>query len=498
MLRKTVKELGFHSLLYMVGGLASSLASIVLLPVYTRYLSPEDYGIIEIIDSIRSLLIVILLAGFVPATAKFYKSSESLDEQKAVVGTSFWFICISSLLWSLGLFFFNRTASRLLLGEASLAVFINLGIVLLFFQAMLTTGNNYLNIQKKSKLFLVASLLKLVLNIGANLLFIVVMHLGAKGMLYGELLSTGVVGLWLIIYVGRHNSFPLRLSMLRSMMKFGLPFIPNALSSSLMHRVDRYLLRELGSLSDVGIYGLGYRFPFMLNFLILGSFGRIWNAAAMYEIAKQEHYQRTFAKITTYFMTLYVVCQYSMIVMAPTMIKIIAAPDYFEAWKIVQIVGLGMCLYSFHQFFIIGAFIKNKTWYLPIAYTLSAAVNIALNWLLIPRYGYIAAAWTTVATYAVFSFSGYALFQKIYPIPFEFRRLTVLFVLGSALALLNNLYFFPDAVLECLKELVFAAAFPLILLISPYLNCEERGSLREELHKIHPGLAALYSTLRRS
>lgn len=493
MLRKTVKELGFHSLIYMAGGIASTLASIILLPVYTRFLTTTDYGILEIIDNIRGQLVVILLAGLVPAMAKFYKEADSEDAQKEVIGTAWSFIFSSGLIWLICLFLFDKPSASFLLGNVEFVLYIDLGIILLFIQVIFTTGNTYLNIRKQSKLFLIVSLIKLCLNIGANLYFIVVLRLGAKGMLFGELLSSGLVGIFLAGYLVARNGIHFRVHILGRMLKFGLPFIPNLFSAGLMHSADRSVLRpRWPSVSDIGIYGLGYRFPFMLNFLILGSFGQIWNASVMYEVAKQEDHKKTYAKVTTYFMTVYVVCQYILVVMAPTVIKILAAPEYFQAWIIVQIVGLGMCFYTFHQFFTTGAFIKSKTWYLPISYTVSALLNIVLNWYFLPKYSYIAAAWDTVITYLTFSVVGFFIFRKIYPIPFEFRRLAFLFSTGIVLVLISNALHIQNSVLECAKGIVFAALLPLILLFGPYLDQDERESLQEELQKIHPNLAFLY------
>lgn len=496
MLRKTVKELGFHSLIYMLGGIASSIASIILLPVYTRFLSTADYGILEIIDNMRGQLIVILLAGFMPAMAKFYKEADSEDEQKKVVGTSFCFILFASLIWLICLFLFDKPAARFLLGHVDLILYIDLGIVLLFIQAMFTTGNTYLNIRKQSKLFLVVSLIKLCLNIGANLYFIVGLRLGAKGMLLGELVSSGLIGIFVAGYLITQNGLPFRFKFLARMLKFGLPFIPNFFSAALMHGADRSVLRpRWPSVSNIGIYGLGYKFPFMLNYLLLYSFGRIWNASVMYEVAKQENYQRTYAKVTTYFMTLYIVCQYVIVVMAPTIVKVLAAPEYFEAWRVVQIVGLGVCFYSLHNFFITGAYIKSKTWYLPISHILAAFVNIVLNWYLLPQYGYLAAAWNTVITYFLFSALNFFLFRKVYPIPFEFRRLGFIFGAGILLALLSNALHIQNSILEFAKQLVFSAILPLILLFGTYLSLDEKESLREELHKIHPKLAGVYTRI---
>lgn len=488
MLKKTLRELSYHSLIYLLGGLASSFASIALLPVYTRYLSPEDYGVIEVIDSMRSLLIVVLLAGFVPAMAKFFQTNDDTKNREEVVVTSLFFVLSSAFLWSAILFLCNDTISLKIFGSVDLVYFVNLGTTLLFLQAILTTGETYLNIQKQSKKFLTISLTKLSLNISANLYFIIWCKMGAKGMLIGELLSTGAVAGYLLINIVSNNQLSIRLPLLKKMLLFGLPFIPNTLCASLMHRVDRYLLAEFTSLAAIGIYGLGYRFPFMLNFLLLGSFGRIWNSSIMYEIERQDDALANYSKIAKYFITLYVFSQFALAVLAPSIVSILAAPDYYEAWKVVQIVALGMCFYSLHQFFTIGAFTKSKTWLLLLPYLLSAIVNIVLNYYLLPRFGYLAAAWSTVITYFIFSVSSYFIFRKILPVPFDILKIISLFLMAICLVLLNNFFMTDSFTVELLKELSILVLLPLILIKSPYFDQNEKGHLRETAINFHPTL----------
>lgn len=495
MLRKTVQELGTHSFIYFLGGTASALASILLLPVYTRFLLKADYGILEIIDSSRYLLSYLLMAGFMPALAKFFHNADSEETQRAIVGTVLWCIFGLTGLWGISLFLYDTSLAKVLLGGAEFVIYIDLGIFLLLIQVILTTGENYLNIHKRSRLFLLASLSKLGLNVGTNLYGVVYLRLGAKGMLYGELLSTGIISSCLTLYIIRQNGLRFRRTLLAPMLKFGVPFIPNMLSAVLMHRVDRYLLQKFTTLSDVGIYGLGYKFPFMLNALLLDSFGRIWYSSVMYDVARQEDFQKMYAKITTYVVTLYVVCQYVLAVMASTVIKILAAPEYFAAWEIVQIVSLGLCFYSIYNFFVIGAYIKSYTWFLPISHLLAACINIGLNWYFLPRYGYIAAAWNTVLTYFSFSVLNFLIFRKKYPIPYEFGRLGVLFGTGIVLVVLNNLFTIQHSGLEALKQICFAAILPLILILGPYLDHAEKEGLYQELAKRAPKLAGIYARI---
>jgi len=492
MLLKIIKELGTHSLIYLSGSMVTILSSILLLPVYTRF-----YGILEIVDSIRGMLIIVMLAGFVPAMAKFYKTADTKDKQKEIISTSFWFILLSGFVWVMSLWAYDKTLAGLFFSDKELFIYIDLALALLFIEALIMVGINYLNIEKRSKASVIWTLSRLFLNIGANIYFIVFLRLGAKGMLYGNLLSSAAICIFLTIYWSTKNGLSFKFGILGRMLNFGLPFIPSTFCASLMHRVDRYLLQRLTSLSDVGLYGLGYKFPFMLNSLMLTSFGYIWNASILYEIAEQKDCYKIYAKIATYFITIFIICQYGLAVMAPTVVKLLAAPEYYEAWPIVQIVGLGLCFYCFHSFFVIGAFIKTKTWFLPISYTIAALVNIVLNCYFLPRYGYISAAWVTVITYFIFSFFGFVVFRQFYPIPFEFGRLGFLLFTSISLVIVCNTLYFQNGILQFFKQVGFLITLPLILLFSSFLDQDERDKLYEISFKICPKAAMVSDHFRK-
>jgi len=484
MLRNTLKELSFHSLVYLLGTAASVLSSLILLPIYTRFLTPTDYGVLEIIDNLRSQLLVVILAGLVPAMAKFYKDTDVVAERQMAISTACLFITGFGGLWLGVLLFMNAPIAQFLFGERELILYVNLGAWLLFLQAQFTVGNTYLNIRKKSQLAVTSALFRLGGNVALNLYFIVYLKMGARGMLWGELISSGGITIFVSGYLLYQNGVHFNIRLLRRMLRFGLPFIPNIFAAALMHGADRSLLRPWWpSVAALGIYGLGYKFPFMLNTLLHGSFGQIWGASVMYDVAKQPDAPHTYAKITTYFMTLYILCQYTLSILAPTVVRVLAAPEYFQAWHIIQIVSLGMCCYTIHQFFSIGAYIMGKTWYLPIAYIVAAITNISLNWYFLPRYGAIAAAWNTAITYALFSVVGFSIFRKIYPIPFEFSRLASLLGTGIALAFLSNILYFQNGFFECAKEIIFVIIFPILVFFGPYLDSDEKATLQKELLK---------------
>lgn len=494
-LSQIVKEIGQHSLIYSLGWFANSFASIALLPVYTRFLTRVDYGVLEMVDLIRGMVLIFIVSGFVPAMARFFHNSQDENEQKEVISTAIWFGLFSSIVWvSIGRFF-HRPLGAFLLGTSEMSHYIDLGFIWLLLESLFNISSNYFNIIRRSQTFVFYSTAKLVINIVLNLWFIVGLEMGAAGMLMGNIFALSIICPLVILHCFHDNGRRLNGRLMWEMLLFGLPFIPALVSASLMHSADRYLLRTYEALAVVGIYGIGYRFPFMLNSLLNACFSRVWNSSMMYEVAKHPAAKYEYARIATYYTTLFCLAQYALAILSPMVIRVLAAPEYFEAHRVVQIVCLGMCFYCLHPFFAIGAYIKKRTRLLPYAYIVATAVNILLNMALIPRIGYFGSAWASVATYFCFSLVGYWVFRRIYFIPFEFGRLAFLFGTGIFLGCLNSIWSLDQVWLETIKEAGFVMAFPLALLVFPFLKPGEREKLFQALNRLSPVLARGFQAL---
>src|SRR5690606_5140651 len=262
-------------------------------------------------------------------------------------------------------------------------------------------------------------------------------------------------------------------------------------------RVDRYLLEMFTSLSAVGIYGIGYKLPFMMGSLLMASFGRIFGTSAQYEIARQEGSARIFSKIATYFFIVLAIAEFSLGIMSTTVLRILTVPAYYPAAHVIQILAAGVCIYSLHSFFLVAAVIKNKTWHLPFSYFIAAATAVLLNYLLLPRFGYIAAAWVMCVSYTVFSTTLYFTLNRFYPIPFEFRRMGLLFLAGVGAMLAGNAVTFSGFLPELAKQAVLLCVLPGIVLFTSFLKREETQEIVDALRRYLPSVAAWYARVRR-
>jgi len=444
------------------------------------------------LDFTRGLLYIIILTGIGQAIGKFYNDAESPEKRRVVMSTTLWFSVVSAIFWVLITLSIDDKISLFLLGSEDLKGYVDLFVIALLFEILMMISLRYYQVEKLSVVFVSINIIRLILNILLNLIFIIVFGMGAKGMLYGNLISVSIVGSYVTVFCFYKNGIRWAPDLFRGMIKFGIPLVPAMLCATLMHGADRYILRHFLTLEIVAIYSLGYKFPFMLNTLITESFQRIWGLSTMFTISREDNAEELYGRIATYFLSICIFAQFSLGLMAPTVMKIMVASSYYKAYHVVPVVALAISFYCLHNFFVIGAYIKKRTSLLPISYGVSCILNVGLNWYLVPIYGHMASAWISVVTYLMFSAVAFLIYRRIYPINFEYKRLCLLFIYAIGLGVINYQIVFENFVLEFAKEITFILTFLVLILFGPFLREDERLMIVKLMNKASARVRELF------
>src|SRR5262249_10247322 len=176
---------------------------------------------------------------------------------------------------------------------------------------------------------------------------------------------------------------------------FGAPLILTSSAAFIINFSDRFFLRHFGTISDVGIYALGYKFGYMLSLLVVQPFDMIWQAR-LYEIRKLPDSGRVFARLFEYYSFFLIVSALALSICIREVVRVISAPQFHSAYKVVPVVALAYIFQGTNRFFLAGAYIAKKTMPLATVGIVCATVNLALNLALIPAFGMLGAAWSTV------------------------------------------------------------------------------------------------------
>ena len=208
-----LKRLGKHSAIYGLGGLVSRILAVLLLPLYTHYLSTSDYGQIETLIALVTVLTIVLQFGIGSAFFRFYFDADDHDGRRLVLRTSFWFTMTMATLGLVLLVAFATPIAEWLFDDASAANLVRASAVALWAQLNYMQLTNLFRVEERSVAFVLASLSNVLLTVGATLLLVVVLDKGPQGVIVGNFAGTLVVYLALLGYrreqLGLQLSWPL-------------------------------------------------------------------------------------------------------------------------------------------------------------------------------------------------------------------------------------------------------------------------------------------------
>ncbi len=466
-----LRRLGKHSAIYGLGGLVSRILAVFLLPLYTRYLSTSDYGQIETLIALVTVLTIVLQFGISSAFFRFYFDASDAAGRRLVLRTSFWFTMTMATLGLVVVVALAEPISQWLFGDAGAANLVRASGVALWAQMNYAQLTNLFRVEERSVAFVLASLTNVFVTVGATVLLVVVLDEGPLGVIVGNFTGTLLVYLALLGYRREQLGLQLSRPLLRQMNHFGLPLVPSALLLWVTNFSDRFFLVKLTDTSEVGLYSVGVRIASAMV-LLLTAFRMAWPAFA-YSIESDEEAKRTYAWVLTYLVLVTTWIATALTLLSPWIVEWLAAPKFASASRVVG--PLAFAAVSFGGFIVISIGIgrARRTQFNWVITGVAAAVNVTLNLALIPPYGMMGAAIATVAAYTVM-FAGMAWWaQRLFPVPYQWRRVLTAVGAGVVLTVAGKLV---DAGLPLCVGLVLL--YPLLLLLLGFTVPAERARLR--------------------
>jgi O-antigen/teichoic acid export membrane protein len=474
-----LRRLGRHSAIYGIGGLVSRLIAVVLLPVYTRYLTPADYGKIETLVALTFVMALLLRAGITTAFFRFYFDAEDDAGRLRVLRTSFWFTMGGATLGLLLLVALADPVSQLLFGSTDSANLVRASGVALWATVNYEQLTSLFRVEERSTAFVAASLVNIAITIGATLLLVVVLDKGPIGVIVGNFTGTLVVYLSLLGFRREQLGLELDRGLLRQMNTFGLPLVPSALFLWVTNLSDRFFLVKLADVAEAGLYSVAVRIASAM-ILLLTAFRMAWPAFA-YSIKDDDEARRTYAYVLTYLTALASWVALGLTALAPWIVGLLASDAFAESADVVGPLAFSTVAYAAYVVITIGVGRSRRTQFNWIVTGIGAIVNVTLNLVLIPHIGMMGAAIATLASYTAMAIGMSLRAQRVFPVPYQWRR--VVLAAGAA-ALLAGAGAILDGGLAVQIGLV--AVYPLVLVATGFLEPVERRRLRSLVGRARP------------
>jgi O-antigen/teichoic acid export membrane protein len=481
--QRPLRDLVKHTLVYGSGYVTMAAVSLVLTPVYTHYLNPSQFGLLALMLVLYGLMTQVYDLGFTNSVGRFFFDSTDeggeggLGEMRT---TSVLFMVVYGGFLTAALWLLAPEVSDLLTQTDRYAELVRIVSITLYAEALAIPPLTLIRMQERSRLYVGITVVRFAATLGLNLLFVVVLHEGVRGILLGSAISAGGVLLFLAPeYLHAARRRPSR-QILRQMLAFGLPFFPVLVSAWLIDASDRYLLELFRTRTEVGEYALAYRIGQVMQ-IAVAAFSMGW-APLRYRIYERSDAKDVYRRLTTYYVIAVTILGVGVGAFAPEIVAAIAPASYEDAAPVVPLILLAYAIYGLFLMMVTGMGITKQT--VPMAWigAAGAIANVGINLLVIPRWGMEGAATTTILAYAIMVAGAWFYSQRVYPIPYEWGRMFVvasiaIVAVGVAI-LVSPSNWALDSLLALVGWLCFLAALVATKAVRPAELTSALGGLR--------------------
>ncbi len=427
----SIKRLGKETLIYGTSTVLARLLNFCLVPFYTYYLLPGDYGIIATTFAVIALLNVIFLFGMDQSYLRFASEHEPKTDvfQHCFYGVLLNGAVLSGLLW----LFANPFAALIGIGAQN-GYLVHLAVWILLLDVLNMIPFTKLRLERRPWYFAGVRTASIVVNVLGNIFFIAVLRKGISAILWANIFAslTSLVLLSPVVWKELRTQKPhFQKELARGMLKFAWPFVPSGLASLLISVIDKPILVHLVGLNEVGIYQANFKIGVFMM-LLVSMFDQAWRPFFLAH-AKEPDAKQTFARVLTCFAALGTWFLLGLSFLMPPIIQSnllgnfhLISPNYWAGLHIIPLVLTGYFCYGLYVNFMVGPVITKKTHILLWITLLGAVVSITTNLTLVPHLGILGAGWAVALSYGAMAVALFRFTQQHYTLPYEYKKLAVI------------------------------------------------------------------------
>lgn len=382
-----------NSFIYTGLSVAQKAVGFLLLPIYTAYLAPSDYGVIGTVTSLAGLLIVLYpLGGDNSLVRNFYPSDIMQVETPVLWGTLTTFLGSFALAMTILLSLTHRWILDRIMGAVPFWPYIALGLGMALCTGLRTFYSLSLRVRQRGYGYLAVEGSFMLVRLALLLLFIAVFHWKAFGALLAFFIAEASFCVIALILFSKDLVWKFDRRVLRQSLAYSLPIVPNSLAGWAMTYMSALVVNHYVGMGDAGLYTLAANLVLLQTFMITGFndayLPPLYEALSTKDPAKSNHAWN----LGFFAFCIFGLCTIVLTFFSREVLMMMTPSSYWNASKVVPWLVLAGFLHSFYIFFThLLCYYKGGTRYLPIASLVGAVVSIVLMYLWVPRYSYLGA-----------------------------------------------------------------------------------------------------------
>jgi len=404
---------------YLIGLGVMGLANMVLMPLYTRYLSPGEFGVYALVEILALGLIASASLGSGVSYLKWYAASET-SSVKELLGTTLWSNGLAALLMGGFLSAFVASDSGVHILGAPTRAFAILLLPLVLLETEQSVFLTHLRACRRPVAFSIASVVRLVAIAVFSVWLLAFLRLGLLGLFLGRVLGD-LCGLFALIIFSKSeisaaNSWRLSLATIR----YGMPVVVSSLIMVALDGAGRYFVNRYNTLEQVGQFAVGVKIASLMRILVVAPFGIAWGGL-LFQIEKRVDAQFIYSKLTGYILLLAVSVAAILSLLSPVLLRVFATPAYEASLSVIPLLLLVQAMMMMHYPVTVGIYLRSVTKWQTIILLIGLGVDILLNRLLVPAHGMVGASLAMLAAWIFMVILMALVSQKYYPLRFEWK-----------------------------------------------------------------------------
>ncbi len=464
---------------YQVADIVSKFIAVILLPVYTRYITPQGYGVVELLANGVILISILARFGMIEAFLRFYFTDSDRERRDALARRAVLFLLVATTIVSVILAVEAGPISQVVLGYRDVTT-MRIAVLGLWTFTNLELAYGLLRVDERLRLYATASVINVLMTVVASVILVVVLGKGARGLLLGNYGASTLV-LFALWFKLRHQLWAGgrgrgHVEEMGVLLRFGLPTVPAEASVYALSIVDRYYLFHHRGPAMAGLYSIAVKLAGAVAFIVR-AFQYAWPPLA-YSVTDDREAARLYGLVTTYYLLVSGWVVAGLALEGRWVLRLLAAPAFFDAYKALPWVALGWAMYGLWVVFLAVAGRAKVTERNFPAAIAGLAANVILLLVLVPPLGLAGAGLALCGAYVVMLGIMHLLTRRAFPVAFEWRRLVQLVVIVGGLAAVGELALPTSGAVGFISRAAVWALIPVALRATGFAHGAELSQAR--------------------
>lgn len=435
MLKRFFKD----SAIYLIPSIISRGISLFLVPLYTRVLSPADYGTFDLLIVFAGIINLTIALEVSQGVARFYAESVNLKQKMLYASSAFWFTLLVYILFVIITILNSNTFSLLILGRNGLVPIFKIGMIYICINGIFYLIQNQFRWELKSKEYAIVSLVNSLSTALVSIWLAYGLKFGLEGLLVGMLTGSISGTLLGVFWLRKSFQFRFEFNHLKEMLSFSTPLVLSGMAVWLSQYIDRIMIKHYLSMEQLGLFGVGYRIASIVGLVMIGFQGAL--TPLIYNNYTKEDTPKQIADIFRIFITAALYFFLLLTFFSIDILKVFTTVDYYNAKSVVIFLVPAM-LFANMYIFAPGIGISKKSHYLIWINLSGALINFSLNIILIPLLGIMGAGIATMIGYFIVFIMYMTISQKLYFVPHKWKSIGYSIITAALMSWVVNYFEF--------------------------------------------------------